>query len=103
MSRELFKKLKEWIITECSCDRNDVNELEQIEKDLEILEILKPRVRLKDSTLKNAHFTIDENGLPVCENDFKEADVAFIETSGFVFKNSNEYKLLTEWLENERK
>ncbi len=74
----------------------------QIEKDLEVLEILKPRVRLKDSTLKNAHFTIDENGLPICENDFKEVDVAFIETSGFVFKNSNEYKLLKEWLENEK-
>lgn len=39
-SKELFKKWKEFIIIECSCDRNDINELEQIEKDLEALETI---------------------------------------------------------------
>lgn len=55
-----------------------------VEKALDILEILKPRIHLKDKKIKN---------------DFKEFDVVFIETSGFVFKNSEEHKLLKEWLE----
>ena len=40
-SKELFKKWKEWIVIECPCDRNDVDELNQIERDLEALEISK--------------------------------------------------------------
>lgn len=40
MSKELFKKWKEWIVLECPCDRNDVDELEQIERDLEALETI---------------------------------------------------------------
>ena len=39
-SKELFKKWKEWIIIECPCDRNDVDELNQIERDLELLDSL---------------------------------------------------------------
>ena len=70
-----------------------------IEEDLEVLEILKHRISLKEDTIKGAHFTINEKGLPEIENDAKDYDVAFIEASGFVFKNSDEYKLLKEWLE----
>lgn len=73
-----------------------------IEKELKALEILKPRIHLKDNKIKRAYFTIDENGLPVCKNDFKEIDVVFIEASGFVVKNSEDEKLLKEVLENER-
>ena len=44
-SKELFKKWKEWIIIECPCDRNDVDELNQIERDLEIAEIIKQKAK----------------------------------------------------------
>lgn len=77
-------------------------EILKLQQELEILEILKPRIHLKDSKLKSAYFTIDEKGLPIVENDLKEVEVAFIEASGFVFKNSEEYKLLKEWLENDK-
>ena len=63
-----------------------------------ILDILKYKIHLKDSTLKNVHYTINEHGLPEIENDLKDVEVAFIEASGFVFKDSNDYKLLKEWL-----
>lgn len=55
----------------------------QLLKDLEVLEILKNRVYLNEATIKNYDF-------------------AWVEASGFfVFKSSNEYKLLKEWLEND--
>lgn len=73
----------------------------QIERDLEALNILKPRISLKDSALKNAYFVVGENGLPELQQDLKDVDVAFVEASGFVFKNSAKYKILKEWLENE--
>ena len=69
----------------------------QIEKDLEVLEILKNRIHLKEDTL-----TIDS---PVFSNfneitsEKKNTDIAWIEASGFVFRNSNEYRLLKEWAE----
>ena len=69
-----------------------------IEKDLKVLEILKPRIKLEDNTLKNFYFTVEENGLPKIEGDEKEVEVAFIDASGFVFRDSEEYKLLKEWL-----
>lgn len=72
---------------------------QEAKKDLEVLEILKSRIHLTDSTLKAAHFTIDEKGLPHIDSDSKEVDVVFIESSGFVFKNSKEYELLKGWLE----
>lgn len=64
---------------------DELNEaLRVIAKVVEVLEILKPRIILKDSTL-----------------DVME--VAFIEARGFVFKNSNEYRLLKEWLNDNKK
>ena len=35
------------------------------------------------------------------EQDLKETPVVFIQSSGFVFKNSAEHKTLKRWLENE--
>lgn len=51
-------------------------------QDLEkkVLEILKPRIKMKSSLIE------DKN-------------VCFIETSGFVFKGSEEYDVLKEWLD----
>ena len=76
-------------------------EIEAIKKDLEVLEILENRISLKEDTIKGAHFIINEIGLPEIETDTKDYDVAFIEASGFVFKNSEEYTLLKEWLRDE--
>lgn len=56
---------------------------QEVKKDLKVLEILKYRIHLKDSVIKN---------------DMKEYEVCFIEASGFVFKSSKEYKLLKGWL-----
>ena len=54
-----------------------------IEKDLEVLEILKYRIHLIDSKIKNDSIILE---------------VAFVEASGFALKNSKEYDLLKEWL-----
>ena len=72
-----------------------------IERDLEVLESLKPRINLKEDTIKGAHFIINEKGLPEIETDTtKDYDIAWIEASGFVFRSSEEYKLLKDWLKN---
>lgn len=69
--------------------------LEEAEKDLELLEILKNHIHLKEDTL-----TIDS---PVFSNfneitsEKKNTDIAWVEASGFVFRNSDEYELLKEW------
>ena len=62
-----------------------IDMLERAVKDLEVLEILKPRIYLKYDTLRNDNTIVE---------------VAFIEAKGFTFKNSNEYKLLKEWLDD---
>ena len=54
--------------------------LEKIERDLKIVEILKPRIKLKYSMIE-------------------KTPIAFVKASGFVVENSEEYKLLKEWLE----
>ena len=77
-------------------------ELEAIKKDLKVLETLKYRVHLKEDTIKGAYFTINEKGVPEIENDTKDYDIAWIKASGFVFKNSEEYKLLKRWLEDDK-
>ena len=92
-SKEFVSKIKDSFLAMNS----EARELfEQLERDLEALNILKPRISLKDSTLKNAYFVVGENGLPELQQDLKDVDVAFVEASGFVFKNSAEYKLLKE-------
>lgn len=58
---------------------------DEIERDLEVLEILKPRIKLKDSKVKNDSIALE---------------VGFVEASGFVIKNSREYDLLKDWLES---
>lgn len=47
-------------------------------KDLEVLEILKDKVYLKE-----------------------DYDIAWVKASGLVFKDSDEYKLLKEWSDND--
>ena len=59
-------------------------EFQTVIKDLKGSDILKPRIILKDSKL-----------------DVME--VAFIEARGFVFKKSNEYRQLKEWLNETNK
>lgn len=49
------------------------------------LNILKPRINLKESTIIN---------------DGKEYEVLFIDASGFVFKDSEEHRTLGEWLDD---
>ena len=80
--------------------KNVIEGLKEAEKDLEVLETLKPRISLKDKSLKNTYLVIDENGMPELKQCLKDIDVSFIEASGFVFKDSDEHKLLKEWLEN---
>lgn len=75
-----------------------VQYIQKLEKDSTILKILEPRVHLKDSKLNNIYFSVDEFGMPTIEKDLKEVEVCFVESSGFVFKNSEEHKLLKEWL-----
>jgi len=74
----------------------------QIEIGFEILDELKPRIHLKDNTIKEAHFVINDEGLPIIVDGYKDVEVAFIEASGFVFKTGTEYNILKDWLENEK-
>ena len=86
-SKELSNELESIVKYLCeSANKQDKYALEivnEVKKNLEILEILKYRMHLKDSTLRN---------------DSKEFEIAFVVASGFVFKNSKEYTLLKEWL-----
>lgn len=52
---------------------------QEVKRDLKVLDTLKYRIHLKDSILD-------------------QTEVSFVEATGFVFKNSEEYKLLKEWL-----
>ena len=61
-------------------------QVELIEKELKAFDLLKPRIKLKEST-------VNVDGV-----NFK---VVFIEASGFVFQNSEEHKLLQETLKSE--
>lgn len=65
-----------------------------------ILKILKPRIKLKDSSLKNIYYNFDEQGNLITEQDLKETPVVFIQSSGFVLKNSVECEVLERWLNN---
>ena len=60
-------------------------ELKRLNKIEETLDILKPRIKLVDGTLTN---------------DGETKDIVWIQSSGFVFKNSKEYQLLSEVLHN---
>ena len=62
--------------------------IDAIEKELKALEVLKPRICFKESSIKN------------CGKKYK---VIFIKTSGFVFYNNPEHKILKEVFENESK
>ena len=74
------EKGKQWWTTDKKLDyRCNI-----IEKDLKVLEILKPMIKLEDSKTKNEPQIVG---------------VAFIEAKGFVLKNSRAYELLKEWLE----
>ena len=55
-----------------------------LQKKLEPLKVLKPRIKLKESTIIN---------------DGKEYEVVFIDASGFVFKGSEEHRTLGKWLD----
>lgn len=59
--------------------------IEKIEKLLKVLDSLKPRIKLKNSIIKN---------------DGKKLNVSFIESGGYVVRGSREYNLLKWWLEN---
>ena len=58
-----------------------------LQKKLEPLKVLKPRIKLKESTIIN---------------DGKEYEVVFIDASGFVFKNSEEHRTLGKWLDENK-
>ena len=98
VSREEFKKFLLWALPEYNKRFKD----DKFKKDLKVLETLKYRVHLKEDTIKGAYFTINEKGVPEIENDTKDYDIAWIKASGFVFKNSEEYKLLKRWLEDDK-
>lgn len=64
----------------CSYYDSEVGDaLRVLAKGVEVLEILQPRITLKDS-------------------QFHIVEVTFIEASGFVFTDSRDHKLLKEWL-----
>ena len=87
----------------------DFKDIDIIERELKVLDILKYRINLKEDAIKGAYFTINEEGLPeiyrnvLLEKNTEDYDIAWVEASGFVFKDSDEYKLLKEWLENEQR
>lgn len=89
-SKELFKKWKEWIILECPCDRNDVDELNQIERDLEILEIIRNK-------------SVDIGHIRLCMN----VEDGLCKIYNYSVTNSNdelteeEYEKIKEWLKDE--
>lgn len=72
--------------------------ISHIKRDLEVLEILKNRIHLKDGKLQNPVFTVNKFGFSSINADLKEEEVVFIEASGFVFKDSAEHKILKDWL-----
>lgn len=86
---------------ELDCEMQ-IESYKQVLKDLEVLDILKPKIKLKESSLKNIHYNVDEKGNIVMEQDLKETPVVFIQSSGFVFENSAEHKTLKRWLGNEK-
>lgn len=72
-----------WMRGGCDYTKEETERFyEDIEKGLEVLDVLKYRIHLKDSILD-------------------QTEVSFVEATGFVFKNSEEYKILKEWLEND--
>ena len=85
-SRELFKKWKEFIIIECSCDRNDINELEQIEKDLEVLNIF---IELFDTEIIKLKKWCILDDVYQFKLQFKEEEFNITE---------RQYKVIKEWL-----
>lgn len=72
-----------------------IEDKKELIRDLEVLEILKPRIKLSNKTIKQAVFS-DYNQIT---QEKEEKEIAFVTASGFVFKNSKEHKLLKEWLE----
>lgn len=74
-----------------------LEEEDVILKDLKVLEILKNRIHLKEDTLRTDSPVFSNFNEITSEK--KNTDIAWVEASGFVFRNSNEYRLLKEWLE----
>lgn len=102
LKNNLEKAKKEKVVIAIKQIEEVLEQKEQVLKDLEVLEILKPRIKLKESSLKNIRYNFDEQGNIIMEQDLKETPVVFIQSSGFVFKNSAEHKALKRWLNNDK-
>lgn len=98
-SKQAFEYITNFDVENGSVCIKDIKKYQEccdiVEKAIDILEILKPRIKLSDKTIKQAVFS-DYNKIT---QEREEKEIVFVSASGFVFKNSEEHKLLKEWLE----